>query len=53
MFIGPSGQVLNKLLHIAGIKRDSVFMTNLIKCILPKNRKPNRSEIELNKNGMH
>ena len=28
MFIGPSGEVLNKLLHTAGIKRDSVFMTN-------------------------
>jgi len=46
MFIGPSGQVFNKLLSTAGIKRDSVFMTNLIKCMLPKNRKPHMSEIE-------
>jgi uracil-DNA glycosylase family 4 len=46
MFIGPSGQVLNKLLYSAGIRRDSIFMTNLIKCMLPKNRKPNRNEIE-------
>ena len=46
MFIGPSRQVLNKLLRAAGIKRDLVFMTNLVKCMLPKNRKPKTSEIE-------
>jgi len=47
MFVGPSGQVFNKLLQTAGIERDSVFMTNLVKCMLPKNRKPNMDEIEL------
>jgi len=47
MFVGPSGQVFNKLLYAAGIDRNRVFMTNLIKCILPKNRKPKASEIEL------
>jgi len=36
MFIGPSGQVFNKLLLASGIERDLVFMTNLIKCILPE-----------------
>ena len=46
MFIGPSGQVFNKLLHAAGIDRELVFMTNLVKCMLPKNRKPNIDEIE-------
>ena len=46
MFIGPSGQVFNKLLHAAGIDRELVFMTNLVKCMLPKNRKPNVDEIE-------
>ena len=47
MFIGPSGQVFNKLLLAAGIERDLVFMTNLVKCMLPKNRKPKLNEIEL------
>ena len=47
MFIGPSGQVFNKLLHAAGIDRNLVFMTNLVKCMLPNNRKPKMSEIEL------
>jgi len=47
MFVGPSGKVFNKLLYESGIDRASVFMTNLIKCMLPKNRKPNVDEIEL------
>lgn len=47
MFIGPSGQVFNKLLQSAGIERQSVYMTNLVKCLLPQNRKPTRNEIEL------
>ena len=46
MFIGPSGQVFNNLLHTAGIDRELVFMTNLVKCMLPKNRKPTMYEIE-------
>ena len=47
MFVGPSGQVFNKLLSAAGIDRKSVYMTNLIKCMLPKNRKPTWKEIEI------
>jgi len=46
MFVGPSGQVFNKLLYAAGIDRKLIFMTNLIKCTLPKNRKPKMDEIE-------
>jgi len=46
MFIGPSGKVLNKLFKAADIERESVFMTNLVKCTLPKNRKPKSNEIE-------
>ena len=46
MFIGPSGQVFNKLLYASGIDRNLVFMTNLVKCMLPKNRKPTMDEIE-------
>jgi DNA polymerase len=47
MFIGPSGQVFNRLLQKAGIERQSVYMTNLVKCLLPKNRKPTCNEIEI------
>ena len=45
MFIGPSGRVLDMLLEGATISRDLIYMTNLIKCILPKNRKPKMDEI--------
>ena len=46
MFLGPSGKVLNHLLKHADIKRDDIYMTNLIKCHLPHNRKPKHDEIQ-------
>jgi len=46
MFIGPSGKVLDKLLEQSQIDRDKLYMTNLVKCILPKYRKPKQDEIE-------
>ncbi len=46
MFVGPSGEVLDELLNKAGIKRQEIYMTNLIKCMLPKNRKPKQDEIK-------
>ena len=46
MFVGPSGKVLDELLNKAGIKRSEIYMTNLIKCMLPKYRKPKQDEIE-------
>jgi len=46
MFIGPSGKVLDELLGRIGIDRDEVYMTNLIKCMLPEYRRPRGDEIE-------
>lgn len=46
MFIGPSGKVLDELLGEAGVSRTEIYMTNLIKCMLPKNRKPKQDEID-------
>ena len=45
MFIGPSGMMLHKLIEEAKIYKDMLYMTNLIKCTLPKNRRPKQSEI--------
>jgi DNA polymerase len=45
MFIGPSGQVLDELLQSAAIDRQAVYMTNLVKCMLPKYRRPKADEI--------
>jgi DNA polymerase len=47
MFIGPTGKVLDELFYEVSLKREDVYMTNLIKCRLPKNRKPKSDEIEL------
>ncbi len=46
MFVGPSGDKLNELLLRAGISREEIFMTNLVKCMLPDYRKPRKDEIE-------
>ena len=46
MFIGPSGKVLEELLKHAKITREEIYMTNLVKCMLPRNRKPKQEEIE-------
>jgi uracil-DNA glycosylase family 4 len=47
MFIGPSGKVLDELLGVADINRKEIYMTNLIKCMLPKYRRPKQDEIEI------
>ena len=47
MFIGPSGKVLDELLRMANVDRKEIYMTNLIKCMLPKYRKPKSDEIEI------
>lgn len=45
LFIGPSGKIYHKLLVQAGIDPLEVFQTNLIKCYLPKCRRPKMDEI--------
>ncbi len=45
MFIGPSGLILDKLMVHAGIERSQIYLTNLLKCILPQNRRPKQKEI--------
>jgi len=46
MFIGPSGMVLNEMLGRIEMDRKDIYMSNLIKCLLPNNRKPKSDEIE-------
>jgi len=45
MFIGPSGKVFNDLLRMVHIDRKEIYMTNIVKCMLPGNRKPKLDEI--------
>lgn len=46
-FVGRSGQFLNELLESVGIKREDVYITNIVKDRPQKNRDPLPAEIEL------
>ena len=45
-FVGPAGQFLDKLLASIGLKRQQVYIANVIKCRPPNNREPLPGEIE-------
>ncbi len=46
-FVGRSGQLLDRYLEYVGIRREDVFIANIIKCRPPANRDPKPSEEEL------
>lgn len=43
-FVGAAGSNLNDLLRFAGLTRESVFITNIVKCRPPGNRRPTTLE---------
>lgn len=45
-FVGAAGQFLEELLAAIGLKRDQVFICNVVKCRPPGNRDPLPEEIE-------
>ncbi len=45
-FVGPAGQFLDKLLASIGLKRQQVYIANVIKCRPPNNREPLPGEIQ-------
>jgi uracil-DNA glycosylase family 4 len=45
-FVGRSGKFLNKVLAENGINRQEMFVTNIVKHVTPKNRKPFSDEIQ-------
>ena len=44
-FVGRAGKFLTKVLAENGIKREDVFITNIVKHISPQNRKPFADEV--------
>ncbi len=46
-FVGRGGKLLDELLESTGLKREEVYITNIVKCRPPKNRKPKPDEIEI------
>ena len=45
-FIGPAGKFLDELLATINLKRDEVYITNIIKCRPPQNRDPLPEEVQ-------
>lgn len=39
-FVGKSGKLLDRILEVAAIKREEIFITNIVKCRPPNNRQP-------------
>jgi len=44
-FCGPAGKILDELLVSIGIKREDVYIANILKCRPPGNRDPEEKEI--------
>jgi len=45
-FVGKAGQFLDLAMSNAGMKREDVYITNVVKCRPPKNRDPREEEIK-------
>lgn len=45
-FVGKAGQLMNKAFVGVGIKRDDVYIANVVKCRPPQNRNPEKDEAE-------
>ena len=45
-FVGKAGVILDEMIQLIGLKRDEVFIANIIKCRPPKNRNPLIKEIK-------
>ena len=45
-FVGKAGQLMNKALAGLGIKREELYIANIVKCRPPSNRVPEQDEAE-------
>lgn len=45
-FVGRAGQLLTKIIEAIELKRDDVYIANVIKCRPPQNRNPEPDEVE-------
>lgn len=43
-FVGPAGQLLDKMLDAIGLAREQVYIANIVKCRPPQNRVPMEEE---------
>ena len=45
-FVGRAGQLLNNMIKAMGLRREDMYIANIIKCRPPGNRTPERDECE-------
>ena len=45
-FVGRAGQLLNRMIQMIGMKREEVYICNVVKCRPPGNRTPEKDEME-------
>jgi uracil-DNA glycosylase len=45
-FVGRAGQLLNNMISAMGIKREDVYIANVVKCRPPSNRTPEKDECD-------
>ncbi len=45
-FVGRAGQLLTKIIEAMGLKREEVYIANILKCRPPNNRPPQPDEVE-------
>jgi len=45
-FVGRAGQLLTKIIEAIDLKRDDVYIANVIKCRPPQNRNPEQDEVD-------
>jgi uracil-DNA glycosylase len=46
-FVGRAGQLLTKIIEAIGLRREDVYIANVIKCRPPENRNPEPDEVEM------
>jgi uracil-DNA glycosylase family 4 len=44
-FVGPSGHLLTRIIEAMGLRREQVYILNIVKCRPPKNRDPYPDEL--------
>jgi DNA polymerase len=45
-FVGRAGKLLNRMMQSVGLKREDVYICNVVKCRPPMNRTPEKDEVD-------
>ncbi len=45
-FVGRAGKLLNRMIQAVGMKREEVYICNIVKCRPPMNRTPEKDEVD-------